>query len=59
MAKSRFHANKKDGKISIELTIKEYEKLLEDLEELDAIRAYDDAKSSGEQASTLRPVSGR
>lgn len=49
MAKSRFHANKKDGKISIELTIKEYEKLLEDLEELDAIRAYDEAKGSGEQ----------
>ncbi len=45
MAKSRFHANKKDGKI----TIKEYEKLLDDLDELDAIRAYDEAKSSGEQ----------
>ena len=53
MAKSRFHANKKGGKISIELTIKEYEKLLEDLEELDAIRAYDEAKSSGEQPIPL------
>jgi hypothetical protein len=50
MPKSRFRASKKGQKISIELTVKEYEKLLEDLEELDAIRAYDEAKSSGERA---------
>ena len=53
MAKSRFHANKKDGKISIELTVKEYERLLDDLDELDAIRAYDEAKNSGEQPIPL------
>ncbi len=35
-------------KINITLDVKEYEKLLEDLEELDAIRAYDAAKKSGE-----------
>jgi hypothetical protein len=49
MPKERFRTNKKGEKISIELTIKEYEKLLDDLEELDEIRAYDDAKSSCEQ----------
>lgn len=49
MTKAKFRANKKNGKISIELTVKEYEKLLDDLDELDAIRTYDEAKSSGEQ----------
>lgn len=49
MPKTRFRTSKKGEKISIELTVKEYEKLLDDLEELDAIRAYDEAKGSGEQ----------
>jgi hypothetical protein len=48
MAETKLRANKKGQKVSIELTVKEYERLLEDLEELDAIRAYDAAKSSGE-----------
>jgi hypothetical protein len=47
-AKAKFRTNKKGQKISIELSVKEYERLLEDLEELEAIRAYDTAKSSGE-----------
>ncbi len=47
-AKTKFRANTKGQKISIELTVEEYERLLEDLEELEAIRAYDAAKSSGE-----------
>lgn len=48
MTRAKLRANKKGQKISIELTVKEYEKLLDDLEELDAIRAYDAAKASGE-----------
>jgi hypothetical protein len=54
MTKTRFRTNKKGQKISIELTVKEYEKLLDDLDELDAIRAYDEAKSSGEQPLPFR-----
>jgi hypothetical protein len=50
MAKTRLRASRKGEKISIVLDVKEYEKLLEDLEELDSIRAYDAAKKSGEIA---------
>ncbi|HTS12416.1 MAG TPA: hypothetical protein VMH00_09890 [Candidatus Limnocylindrales bacterium] len=46
--KTKLRANKRGQKVSIELTIKEYERLIEDLEELEAIRAYDAAKNSGE-----------
>jgi len=48
MNETKLRANKKGDKISIELTVKEYERLLEDLEELEAIRAYDAAKASKE-----------
>jgi hypothetical protein len=48
MAKTQLRTTKKGEKISITLDVKEYEKLLEDLEELDSIRAYDAAKQSGE-----------
>jgi hypothetical protein len=48
MPKTRIRATKKDGKIAITLDVREYEKLLKDLEELDSIRAYDAAKRSGE-----------
>ena len=48
MAKRKFHTAKTGEKISITLDVKQYEKLLEDLEELDSIRAYDAAKKSGE-----------
>jgi hypothetical protein len=53
MAKTRFRMNKKGEKVSIELTVKEYEKLVDDLDELDAIRAYDEAKGSGEQMNAI------
>jgi hypothetical protein len=33
---------------AIVLSVKEYERLVEDLDELDSIRAYDAAKQSGE-----------
>ncbi len=46
MANAKFI--KKGQKVSVVLDIKDYEKLMEDLEELHAIRAYDAAKASGE-----------
>lgn len=40
-----------DGKrTAILLEIEEYNKLLEELEELESIRAFDSAKSSGDEA---------
>jgi hypothetical protein len=48
MPKTKFIKNKKGEKISVVLDIKDYQKLMEDLEELGDIRAYDTAKQSGE-----------
>ena len=50
MAKTKLRASKKGNKVSIVLDVKQYEKLLDDLDELDSIRAYDAAKKSGETA---------
>jgi len=50
MPKLKSRGRKKNNKITIVLDVKEYEQLLEDLEELDAIRAYDEAKESGGRA---------
>ncbi len=48
MAKTKLRAARKGQKFSIVLDVKDYEKLLGDLDELDSIRAYDAAKQSGE-----------
>ena len=48
MAKAKTRVNRNGQKIRLELTVKEFARLKEDLEELEAIRAYDAAKSSGE-----------
>ena len=48
--KERFVVDEKGRRISVILNIDDYEKMLEELEELEAIRAYDAAKASGEQA---------
>jgi hypothetical protein len=47
MPTTKFIKNKKGQKVSVVLDIKEYEKLIEDAEELKAIRAYDSAKEEG------------
>ncbi len=49
MVKAKFVKNKKGEKISVVLDIREYERLMEELEELEDIRAYDAAKASGER----------
>ena len=45
----RFVTDRRGKKIAVVLAIEDYKKLLAELEELDAIRAYDAAKASGEE----------
>ncbi len=44
----RYVVDKKGNRVSVVLDMEEYEKLLGDLEELESIRAFDQAKASGE-----------
>jgi PHD/YefM family antitoxin component YafN of YafNO toxin-antitoxin module len=46
MPKKCFRVTKRGDQITIVLSAKEYENLMEDLDELDSIRAYDTAKNS-------------
>jgi hypothetical protein len=48
MPRAKFLKNRKGEKVSVVLDIQEYKKLMEDMEELEAIRAFDAAKASGE-----------
>jgi hypothetical protein len=48
MSSVRYLVNDKGVKEGVLIDIKLYEKLLEDLEELESIRAYDAAKASGD-----------
>jgi PHD/YefM family antitoxin component YafN of YafNO toxin-antitoxin module len=56
---TQFLTNEKGEKVAVVIPIKEYEQLLEELEELDDIRAYDEAKASGEVAVPLEQVLDR
>lgn len=51
--KERFIVDKNGKRIGVLLDIEDYHKLLEELEELDALRAYDAAKASGDEALPL------
>ncbi len=46
----RFLVDEEGHKLGVVLDIAEYKEILEDLEELSSIRAYDAAKASGEEA---------
>ena len=46
--KPQFLFNDQGEKIAVVIGVAEYEKILEELEELDDIRAYDEARTSGE-----------
>jgi|tagenome__1003787_1003787.scaffolds.fasta_scaffold19779995_2 hypothetical protein len=46
----RFLVDEEGHRISVVLDIAEYQAILEDLEELESIRAYDAAKASGDEA---------
>jgi hypothetical protein len=48
MSRTKLRGTKKGGKVSLVWNVQDYEKLLDDLDELEAIRAYDAAKKSGE-----------
>ena len=50
----KFVTNEKGEKVSVILDVDDYKKMLEDLEELEAIRVYDTAKASGEPAIPFR-----
>lgn len=46
----RFLVDEEGHRLGVLLDIGEYQRILEDLEELDSIGAYDAAKESGEKA---------
>ena len=46
--KTQFITDNKGHKIAVVVPVKEYEKILSDLEDLEDIRLYDEAKSSKE-----------
>jgi PHD/YefM family antitoxin component YafN of YafNO toxin-antitoxin module len=49
MGKERqFVVNERGEKVAVVISIEEYEELLEELEDREAIREYDEAKASGE-----------
>jgi hypothetical protein len=47
---TQFITDKRGRKVSIILPIRDYEKIMEELEELEDIRAFDKARVSGEEA---------
>jgi PHD/YefM family antitoxin component YafN of YafNO toxin-antitoxin module len=50
---TRFLTNEKGERLAVVIEIAEYEKLMEELEDLHDVRAYDEAKASGETAIPL------
>lgn len=51
--KERFIVDENGQRVGVLLDIEDYRQLLEDREELEAIRAYDAAKASGDEAVPL------
>lgn len=45
---TQFLTNEKGEKVAVVISIEEYEELLQELEDLEDIRAYDEAIASGE-----------
>ncbi|MBF0488327.1 MAG: hypothetical protein HQK98_09225 [Nitrospirae bacterium] len=58
--KEQFITDDKGQRTGVIFSIEDYEKILEELEELECIRAYDAAKSSGDEAipfeQTIREI---
>jgi PHD/YefM family antitoxin component YafN of YafNO toxin-antitoxin module len=48
--KERYVIDEKGKRTGVIIDIKDYKKILDELEELESIRAYDSAKSSGDEA---------
>ena len=53
VAKERYVVNEKGDRVGVLLDIKEYLKMLEELEELECLRAFDAAKASGDEVIPL------
>jgi hypothetical protein len=51
--KERFIVDENGQRLGVLLDIEDYRQLLKDVEELEAIRAYDAAKASGDEAIPL------
>jgi hypothetical protein len=51
--KERFIVGENGKRIGVLLDIEDYQRLLEELEELEAIRAYDAAQASGDEVLPL------
>jgi PHD/YefM family antitoxin component YafN of YafNO toxin-antitoxin module len=47
--KERFLVDENDHRIGVLLDMEDYEHILEELEELESIRAFDEARASGEK----------
>ena len=50
---TQFLTNEKGERIAVVISVEEYEKLLEELEDLEDVRAIEEAKASGETAIPL------
>jgi PHD/YefM family antitoxin component YafN of YafNO toxin-antitoxin module len=48
--KERFMVDEQGNRVSVVLDLKDYERMLEELEELASIRAYDAAKAAKDEA---------
>jgi len=48
--KERYLVDEKGNRVGVFLDVDDYRRLLEELEELESIRAYDAAKASGDEA---------
>jgi PHD/YefM family antitoxin component YafN of YafNO toxin-antitoxin module len=49
-ARERYVVDEKGNRVGVILDIRDFERMLEELEELESIRAYDRAKASGGEA---------
>jgi PHD/YefM family antitoxin component YafN of YafNO toxin-antitoxin module len=49
----QFVVNDRGEKVAVMISVEEYEKILEQLEDLEDIRAYDEAKAAGDAAIPL------
>ncbi len=60
MGKERqFVVNERGEKVAVVISIEEYERILEELEDLEDIRACDEAKASGETPIPLEEALAR
>ncbi len=48
--KERYLVDENDNRVGVLLDMEDYQLILEELEELEAIRVYDEARASGEKA---------